>query len=118
MNWKRKLSCSIAVAAVACAVLLTTTDTSATRGGEGGRGDGPIVYVTGQDLFYDSIVTADPIPVEGPFQLLEMGPMGLQTEYGPGDAGYVGGRWKEDFDGDGEFHYFMCPLLGPGRIAP
>jgi hypothetical protein len=84
----------------------------------GGRGSGPIIYVTSQGLFYDSIITADPLPNKGPFQLLEVGPMGLQTEYGPGDPGYVGGRWKEDIDGDGEFHYFSCPLLGPGRLAP
>jgi hypothetical protein len=75
----------------------------------------PVVYVTSQGLYYDSIVTADPLPPHGPFQLLEMGPNGLQTEYGLGDRGYVGGRWKEDFDGDGVFHYFLCPLLGPGR---
>jgi hypothetical protein len=84
-----------------------------------GRGDGPVIYVTSQGLYYDSIITADPLPPIGPFQLLEQGGLsGLQTEFGPGDAGYVGGRWKEDFDGDGEFHYFSCPLLGPGREAP
>ena len=71
-----------------------------------------------KDLYYDSIVVADPVPPNGPFQLLEMGPNGLQTEFGPGDQGYVGGRWVEDFDGDGVFHYFICPLLGPGRSAP
>jgi hypothetical protein len=83
-----------------------------------GRGDGPIIYVRSQGLFYDSIVTADPIPPNGPFQLLEMGPNGLETDFGPGDVGYVGGRWKADFDGDGEYHYFLCPLLGPGREMP
>ena len=86
---------------------------------QAGRGDGPIVYVTGQNLFYDSIITADPLPPRGRFQKLEMtGPSGLQTEFGPGNVGYVGGRWKEDFDGDGQFHYFLCPLLGPGRTNP
>lgn len=88
------------------------------RGGEGGRGDGPVIYVTSQGLYYDSIVTADPLPPRGRFQLLELGPNGLQTEFGPGDQGYVGGRWKEDIDGDGEYHYFSCPLLGPGRDTP
>ena len=83
-----------------------------------GRGDGPIAYVRSQGLYYDSIVTADPLPPQGRFQLLEMGPHGLETEYGPGDQQYVGGRWMEDFDGDGEFHYFSCPLLGPGRESP
>ena len=89
---------------------------------EAGRGDGPIVYVTGQDLFYDSIVTTN-LPPKGPFQLLEMaGPTGLQTEFGPGDRGYVGGRWWVDANGSGEMDegdgFFSCPLLGPGRDAP
>jgi hypothetical protein len=83
-----------------------------------GRGDGPVVYVTSQDLYYDSIITIDPLPDQGPFQLLEMGPNGLQTEFGPGDRGYVGGRWIEDIDGDGVYHTFSCPLLGPGRDTP
>lgn len=92
----------------------------AKRGGEGGRGNGPVVYVTGQELFYDSIVTADPLPSKGPFQELEMdGPSGLQTEFGPGDPGYVGGRWWIDLNGNSEMDegdkYFLCPLLGPGR---
>ena len=32
--------------------------------------------------------------------------------------GYVGGRMKEDFDGNGSYHCFCCPLLGPGRPDP
>jgi hypothetical protein len=96
----------------------------ADRGGEGGRGDGPVVYVTSQGLFYDSIVTADPLPWKGPFQQLfpifDMGNLvGLETEFGPGDPGYVGGRWWVDMNGNGyqdeHDHYFLCPLLGPGR---
>jgi hypothetical protein len=95
----------------------------AKRGGEGGRGDGPIIYVTGQQLFYDSIVTADPLPQKGPFQqLVPGGPSGLMTEFGPGDRGYVGGRWWLDVNGNNEMdagdRYFSCPLLGPGRQAP
>lgn len=78
----------------------------------------PVVYVTGQGLYYDSIVTT-PLPPHGPFQLLEMGPNGLQTEFGPGDQGYVGGRWMMDMSGDGQIDaYFSCPLLGPGRLNP
>ena len=84
----------------------------------GGRGDGPVVFVTSQGLYYDSIVTADPVPGNGPFQELEMGANGLQTAYGPGDPQYRGGRWMEDIDGDGEIHYFVCPLLPPGREQP
>lgn len=87
------------------------------------RGSGPVVYVTGQGLAYDSIVLAV-LPAEGPFQLLEAGgPTGLQTEFGPGDLGFVGGRWWMD-DGDGVMEdpdesgdvYFLCPLLGPGFV--
>jgi hypothetical protein len=82
----------------------------------------PIIYVTGQGLAYDSIVTADPLPMEGPFQqLIPGGPTGLHTEYGPGDPGYVGGRWwmdNQDAGVVGEMdpadHFFECPLLGPG----
>lgn len=88
----------------------------------GGRGDGPVIYVTGQDLYYDSIVLG-PLPMKGPFQLLEMeGPTGLQTEFGPGDHGFVGGRWWVDVNGNGmmddEDDFFSCPLLGPGRQEP
>lgn len=78
------------------------------------------VYVASQDLVYDSIVTADPLPAHGPFQELKMGgPTGLYTEVGPGDPGYVGGRWWVDVNDNGEMdpedHYFLCPLLGPGH---
>ena len=88
-----------------------------------GRGDGPVIFVVSQGLYYDSIVTADPLPDKAPFQLLVVDPvMGLMTEYGPGDTGYVGGRWWMDTDGNGVMddtdHYFSCPLLGPGRLAP
>lgn len=81
----------------------------------------PVVYVTSQELYYDSIVTTD-LPPNGPFQKLEMGPNGLQTEFGPGDPGYVGGRWWVDANGNGEMdagdRYFGCPLLPPGREEP
>jgi hypothetical protein len=84
----------------------------------------PKVYVTSQGLIYDSIVTADPLPFNGTsnWQLLEMGgPTGLQTEFGPGDVGYYGGRWFMDLNGDGVpsygDHFFLCPLLGPGYDA-
>ena len=111
--------------AAAGALALAGGATMMAMGGAGmgdnnGRGSGPVIYVASQGLFYDSIVVADPLPPFGPFQLLEMGgPEGtLMTEFGPGDHGYVGGRWMEDFDGDGVFHYFSCPLLGPGRDEP
>jgi hypothetical protein len=89
---------------------------------EGGRPDSEVViYVTGQGLYYDSIVGPE-LPPRGPFQKLEAGPMGLQTEFGPGDRGYVGGRWWLDANGNDEMDdgdlFFSCPLLGPGRETP
>ncbi|MHC5108363.1 MAG: hypothetical protein ACYTHJ_00625 [Planctomycetota bacterium] len=81
------------------------------------RGDA-VVYVTSQGLYFDSQVNG-PLPPHGSFQLLEMGPNGLQTEFGPGTPGYLGGRWMMDSDGDGEIDtYFSCPLLPPGRETP
>ncbi len=110
----------VIVAGILGFVIVHNNPALAKRGGEGGRGNGPVVYVTGQGLFYDSIVTADPLPFKGPFQELEMaGPSGLQTEFGPGDPGYVGGRWWIDLNGNFEMDegdkFFLCPLLGPGR---
>ncbi len=77
------------------------------------------VYVESQDLCYDSIVTAQNLPNQGPFQVLEAdldnhcGGPALKTEFGPGDADYVGGRWVVTMP-DGSMVYFSCPLLGPG----
>lgn len=112
---KVKLSMLVAAIALVAVVVASNTDVSAEGGG---RGNGPIIYVRSQGLYYDSIITADPIPAKGSFQLLEMGPNGLETDFGPGDRGYLGGRWMEDFGGTGTFHYFSCPLLGPGRTQP
>lgn len=87
-----------------------------------------VIYVTSQNLYYDTIVGPD-LPWKGPFQQLfppGTNPdwpegTGLSTEFGPGDPGYVGGRWWVD-NGNGEMdaddHYFSCPLLGPGRETP
>jgi hypothetical protein len=76
------------------------------------------VYVTSQGLTYDSIVVTD-LPQQGRFQQLIPGPNGLETEFGPGDVGYLGGRWWVDVNGDGEMNdgdaFFLCPLLGPGH---
>lgn len=91
---------------------------------KGGRNtpNSPVIFVTGQDLYYDTIVLGE-LPQKGRFQLLEMdGPTGLQTEFGHGDQGYVGGRWWVDANGNGEMDsedaFFLCPLLGPGRTEP
>jgi hypothetical protein len=85
----------------------------------GGRASATgVVFITNQGLYYDTFVTNDPLPMEGEFQLLENG----TTEFGPGDPGYLGGRWWEDLNGNGvqdaTDHYFHCPLLGPGRATP
>jgi hypothetical protein len=79
------------------------------------RGNGAlgVVFVTSQGLYYDTFVTAEELPPRGPFQLLENG----KTEFGPGDPGYRGGRWKVPNDSGG-YDYFLCPLLPPGREAP
>ena len=77
-----------------------------------------VIFVTSQGLYYDTFVVKDPIPIEGKFQLLTNG----QTEFGPGQPGYLGGRWWEDLNADGiqdpGDHYFLCPLLPPGRPTP
>jgi hypothetical protein len=85
------------------------------------------VYVLNQGLFYDSIV-GPALPPEGEFQ--ELVPPDhpdnvsgyLETEFGPGDPGYLGGRWWVDAndnevqdDGDA---FFSCPLLGKGSAEP
>lgn len=78
-----------------------------------------VIYVTSQGLFYDTFVLKDPLPMEGRFQELTADG---QTEFGPGQPGYLGGRWWVDENGNGvqdaEDHFFLCPLLPPGRLTP
>jgi hypothetical protein len=127
--------CAIAAAAAACSDQPTAPSrTSSTRAAAveaapasgtsvspsrfDGRGTPGVVFVTSQRLYYDTFVVQDPLPMEGRFQLLTNG----QTEFGPGESGYLGGRWWEDLNGNGvqdpEDHYFLCPLLPPGRPTP
>jgi hypothetical protein len=77
-----------------------------------------VVYVTSQGLYYDTFVVKDPLPMHGKFQQLVNG----QTEFGPGQPGYLGGRWWVDENGNGVQdsgdHFFLCPLLPPGRPTP
>jgi hypothetical protein len=109
----------LGIAAALTMAAFITTDVLA-KDRTTGRGTGPVVYVTSQGLFYDSIVLAD-LPAHGKFQqLIPMsGPSGLETEFGPGDVGYLGGRWWIDANGNGYQDegdaFFLCPLLGPGR---
>lgn len=109
---------SITTACLLGAALVATTMVSA-KDRTTGRGTGPVIYVTSQGLYYDSIVVVDPLPMKGRFQQLVPGENGLSTEFGPGEVGHLGGRWWIDSDeiegmsaGD---KYFLCPLLGPGR---
>jgi hypothetical protein len=86
--------------------------------GRGGKRDLGVVYVSSQDLYYDTFVPVETLPDHGRFQLLEDG----VTEFGPGDPGYLGGRWWVDENGNGEQDdedvYLLCPLLPPGRPMP
>jgi hypothetical protein len=82
------------------------------RAGSTGR-----VYVTSQGLYYDTFVPTEVLPSEGRFQKLENG----RTEFGPGDPGYLGGRWWVDVNGNDmqdEGIAPLCPLLGPGYTLP
>jgi hypothetical protein len=91
------------------------TAVSASRFGDRTPG---VVYVTSQGLYYDTFVVQDPLPMKGKFQLIEDG----QTEFGPGQSGYLGGRWWADSNENGiqdpGDHFFLCPLLPPGRETP
>ena len=110
-----------AVTVLATSAMITTS--ALAEKPDKGRGSGPIIYVESQGLFFDSIVLAN-LPQKGRFQQLktDTGPTGLATMYGPGDVGYLGGRWWVDANGDGYQDegdlFFMCPLLGPGRLDP
>jgi hypothetical protein len=83
-----------------------------------GHGALGVVYVSSQGQYYDTFVSAKSLPMHGRFQKLENG----VTEFGPGDQGYVGGRWWIDNNGnnemDAEDTFLLCPLLGPGRSEP
>jgi hypothetical protein len=86
---------------------------------KGGRpGSTAAIYVTSQGLYYDTFLARDPLPMHGPFQLL----VNARAEFGPGDPGYRGGRWWEDTNHNGiqdpDDHFFLAPLLPPGRPGP
>src|SRR5262245_57407768 len=96
-------------------LLAAVTVSGAARHGRSGAGT---IFVSSQGLYYDTFVVVDPLPMNGPFQTLVAG----TTEFGPGQPGYLGGRWWEDTNGNGEQdaedHFFLCPLLPPGRPTP
>ena len=115
----------ITTIALAGAMTLMTTSVFAKERTKGRGAPGPVIYVTSQDMYYDTILLGD-LPFNGTdnFQQLEpgVGPTGVQTEFGPKDTEYYGGRWWVDMNGDGYMDagdtYFLCPLLGPGRTNP
>ena len=91
-----------------------------------GRGNGNLgtVYVTSQGLYYDTFVPVETLPYKGRFQqLIPVPDEPSMTEFGPGDPGYLGGRWWVDANGNGEMdppgeggdRYLLCPLFPPGR---
>src|SRR5919106_1331037 len=113
------LCCVLFGAAIGCSNQpATPTKSAAVSPSRFGKRTPGVVFVTSQGLYYDTFVVKDPLPMEGKFQLLTDG----QTEFGPGQPGYLGGRWWEDLNGNGVQdpgdHYFLCPLLPPGRPTP
>ena len=106
---KAKTLILIVAAVIALSLMYFTVDAMANRG-HGALGE---VYVTSQGLYFDTFVSAQSLPPHGRFQLLVDG----VTEFGPGDPGYLGGRWKIP-DGEGGYTYLLCPLLPPGREEP
>jgi len=120
---KIKLVSTIALASI---IALMSSSVYAKEQGKGrGAPGNPVIYVTSQDLYYDTLLLGN-LPYNGTtnFQQLEpgAGPTGVQTEFGPGDTSYYGGRWWVDANENGymddEDVYFLCPLLGPGRTEP
>ena len=120
---KFKIVSTIALASV---MALMSSSLYAKDNGKGrGSSGNPVIYVTSQDMYYDTLLLGD-LPYNGTsnFQKLEpgMGPTGVQTEFGPRDTEYFGGRWWVDANENGymddEDVYFLCPLLGGGRSEP
>ena len=117
----KRLTAAVAAAALVPALIAGPALAQKGRGNNDSLG---VVYVESQGLYYDSFVTTQ-LPPFGKFQQLNPtgGPDGgPSTAYGPGDRGYVGGRWWVDTNGDGDMDagdlFFSCPLLGPGRTQP
>ena len=106
---------SLSILLVIVAVLAFAVPAYAKGGRAGAIGT---VYVSSQGLYYDTFVTVESLPMHGPFQLLD----NHVTEFGPGEPGYLGGRWWVDVNGNGMQdsgdQFLLCPLLGPGRTTP
>ena len=116
---RRILTTGLAVAILSILMAVPAIASNGKSADSNGRPGSPVqVTVLSTGLTYDSIVKAD-LPMKGRFQQLIPTDDGLFTEYGPGDHGYVGGRWWVDVNGNGSMDeddaFFLCPLLGPGR---
>lgn len=114
-----------AALATALAVAMAATAYAGRGHRDIGRGHGAlgVVYVESQGLYYDTFVPVEVLPHHGRFQqLVPMEGQPSHTEFGPGEPGYVGGRWWVDVNQNGiqDDHdmYLLCPLLPPGRATP
>ena len=111
-----------AIALISTALMINNTTYASQRDNSDFIASGPTIFVTSQGLYFDSIVVGGPLPQHGNFQQLIPTMNGLETEFGPGQPGHLGGRWWIDVNSDGamdaEDVYFLCPLLGPGRDTP
>jgi hypothetical protein len=107
---------SLSILVVIVAILALAVPAYAKGGRAGAVGT---IYVTSQGLYYDTFVSAEKLPMQGPFQKLNAD---HTTQFGPGQPGYLGGRWWVDANGNGIQDagdtFLLCPLLGPGRTTP
>lgn len=53
---------TLVAACLMCAAMMATTVVFA-QDRETGRGTGPVIFVTSQGLYYETIVVADPLPM-------------------------------------------------------
>ena len=108
-----------AIALIATSLMICSGAYATPRNNSDVIANGPTIFVTSQGLYFDSIVVGGALPQQGIFQQLIPSANGLETEFGPGQPGHLGGRWWVDADGNGVMDasdvYFLCPLLGPGR---
>lgn len=116
---------SIIAIALASTIAMTASSVYANNHSKGiGVPGKAVVYVTSQDRYFGTLLLKE-LPYNGTqnYQRLEFdGPTGVQTEFGPTDTGYYGGRWWVDSNINGMMDdddmYFLCPLLGPGSSTP
>ena len=115
----RKLAGTFAV--LGLSMLGATSSFADDRDTGRGSSSAGVIYVVSQGLYFDTFGLGD-LPREGRFQELYIGANGPMTLYGPGDVGYLGGRWWVDVNDNDEMDdgdlFFLCPLLGPGREEP